>query len=130
MENTYELMNVVCIIAGIFSLLLLIKVWRMTDDISELKSHMRAIMRLVNKNPNYQYDYDTSYDAFLKDIEEIEELIYCEQAAEARYRLKRLMYHFNKDKQSNLESGYLLEYDWDKMEERIKVLEKQLPKQS
>lgn len=130
MENISEIMTVIWIIAGIFSLILFCKIWRMTDDINELKYHIRVIRRLVNKNPNYLYRHDTSYDAFSKDIEEIEELMYCEQAAEARYRLKKLMYNFNKAKKASLESGYSSKYDWDKMEKRLNELEKQLPKQS
>ena len=73
MENVSELTNVVAIIFGVLSLILFIKIWRMTDDINELKYHIRVIRRLVNKNPNYRYGHDTSYDSFLKDIEEIEE---------------------------------------------------------
>jgi hypothetical protein len=130
MENISEIMTVIWIIAGIFSLILFCKIWRMTDDINELKYHMRAIRRLVNKNPNYLYGHDTSYDSFLKDIEEIEELMYCEQSAEARFRLRKLMYNLNKAKQADLESGYPSKYDWDKMEKRLNELEKQLPKQS
>jgi hypothetical protein len=130
MENISEIMTVIWIIAGIFSLILFCKIWRMTDDINELKYHMRVIRRLVNKNPNYLYGHDTSYDSFLKDIEEIEELMYCEQSAEARFRLRKLMYNFNKAKQADLESGYPSQYDWDKMEKRLNELEKQLPKQS
>ena len=130
MENISEIMTVIWIIAGIFSLILFCKIWRMTDDINELKYHMRVIRRLVNKNPNYLYGHDTSYDSFLKDIEEIEELMYCEQSAEARFRLRKLMYNLNKAKQADLESGYPSQYDWDKMEKRLNELEKQLPKQS
>ena len=130
MENISEIMTVIWIIAGIFSLILFCKIWRMTDDINELKYHIRVIRRLVNKNPYYQYGHNTSYDAFLNDIEEIEELMYCEQSAEARFRLRKLMYNINKAKQADLESGYPSQYDWDKMEKRLNELEKQLPKQS
>jgi hypothetical protein len=98
----------------------------MTNDISELK---HLIRKLVDKNPNYLYGYDTSYDAFMKDINDIEELIYCDRYVEARCSLKKLMYNFNKVKQDDLEFGYSGKYYLDPMEERLKELEKQLQKQ-
>ena len=136
MENVSELTNVVAIIFGVLSLILFIKIWIMTDDIRELKYQVRKILnnvRRIRGHSYYEYGLDTSYEAFDNDIEEIKELIFCEQFDEAKYRLKKLMYNFNKAKKADEEASYGGDSEMmGRMEEAIadllNVLENKLPK--
>lgn len=98
----------VYVISGFLGLILFIKIWRMTDDMRDIVNQIKNIREILDNSPHYQYGHDTSYEAFQKDIQEIEELMSCAQTQEARYRLKKLIYNFNKEKdsQSDYERNY------------------------
>ena len=116
--NGIELLNLIFLISAVMGLILFIKVWAMTNDIKGMKYQIRAIKNYVTREAHFQYGQDTSYNAFKCDIEEIEEMMYCEQMGEARFRLKKLEYNLNILKQYHEESGYECEN-----KEEIKIME-------
>lgn len=132
MEDTIELIKGVIIIAGILDLILLIKIWRMTDDIREMKYELRKVLnnvRIIRAHSYFKYGQDECYEAFEEDMNEIEELIFCDRLDEARYRLKRLVFNINKVKEANKDAGYNDDQDMiKKMEERIASTFKRLEK--
>lgn len=133
MEDSITLIEAGAIIGGILNLVLLIKIWGMTNDISEMKLQMRKMLnnvRIMRGHSYFEYDLDESYEAFEDDMNDIEEMIFCERLEEARYRLKKLEYNLNKMKEAEKQSGYNdKEEMFKKMEEQIadkfKILGKQ-----
>ena len=108
MEDAIELIKAVIIIAGILNLILLIKIWRMTDDIREMKYQLQKVLnnvRVIRAHSYFKYGQDECYEAFEDDMNEIEELIFCDRLDEARYRLKKLKYNLNKMKEAEKQSG-------------------------
>ena len=132
MEDAIELIKAVIIIAGILNLILLIKIWRMTDDIREMKYQLQKVLnnvRVIRAHSYFKYGQDECYEAFEDDMNEIEELIFCDRLDEARYRLKKLKYNLNKMKEAEKQSGSNDKEEMiKKMEERISSTFKRIEK--
>lgn len=88
------------ILAGFLSLAYLIKIWIMCNNVRDIKS-------TLTKSMHYRYGEDTSLEAFQRDIDEVEELIFCEQFSEAKYRLKKMEYSLNKEKAYYQEKNFV-----------------------
>jgi hypothetical protein len=123
MEDPMTLIEAGAIISAILNLILLFKIWSMTNDIREMKYQMRKILnnvRVMRGHSYFEYGLNESYEAFEDDMDDIAEMIFCERLEEARYRLKKLEYNLNKMKEAEKQSGY------NEKEEMIKKMEEQI----
>lgn len=112
---------IACFVVGIFSLILLIKVWIMCNDVRDIKE----ILEKSNKGRLYDYLHNNSIETLQAEAAAIEELIYCGKIQEARDNQTRLKYHIMKKEKRHEQFGNDVNYymqDERRVMERIEGL--------